>query len=140
MLNSIPQSAPIAPINEDLRIFVNDVLALHAAGKLAEALTPVAVPAPPIVRKSAMPTLPTDHAFIRLVAAEIALMDTGAFDDIFDVTADGYFVNSTIDSVPTIADVNERYALMANYARSVKGLEFGRNSANYREAQRIIAA
>lgn len=87
------------------------------------------------VRKSAdrnsMPTLKGDHAFIRLVACELAIMD--AYGD--DSPVEGY---STLDLVPTIADVNAAYSALRPYAVAVDGLQFGRNSALYAEAVSLI--
>ena len=143
MLNLITPSAPIAPISADLAQFVNDVLTLSEAGTLADTFAPIiAARNAPLQRtprpqsfapaKRAMRTTVKDHAFIRLIACELAIMD--AYGD--DSPIDGY---STIANVPTIADVNAAYSALRPFAVAVDGLEFGRNSAAYAEALTLAA-
>jgi hypothetical protein len=147
VLNTI--MAPInrempAPIDADLLHLVKSINALNDAGILEDTVhgaiakvAPVQVtPAKPTVSKSASFTVtlvtPDNHAYIRMVACELALIDIGWGD----VVGDGY---TTIDMVPTIADVNERYSYLRHFAVTVDGLNFGRNSDHYREAAALVA-
>jgi hypothetical protein len=76
------------------------------------------------------PTAASDHAYIRLVACELALMD--AYED---APINGY---STLSDVPTQGDVSEAYNALMPYVKAVK-INFGRGSAHYSEAAELVA-
>lgn len=90
------------------------------------------------------PTTIGSHEFVRLIACELALMAEWG-NEIADVV-DGY---STIEWVPTIGDVRDRYSMLGAYCEAINGsiradksivkLEFGRNSALYAEAAKLAA-
>jgi hypothetical protein len=132
MSNVITLTAP----NAELLSFANAVVTLAENGRLdilTDAIADKAKPvqAKPVTVNRADVTTADNHEYIRMVACELALMDIGRTD-----VVDGY---SLIENVPTIADVRERYSMLRNYAKSVKGLEFGRNSALYAEAAALVA-
>jgi hypothetical protein len=143
MLNLLIPAQPVKPIDADLAKFVNDVLILQDAGQLEQAFAPIIAArntVKPAVKRTAKPaivsarkdrpTTATEHAYIRLVACELALMDAYA-----DAPIDGY---STIDMVPTIGAVDAAYTALKPYCAAVD-VKFGRGSAHYIEAAALVA-
>lgn len=141
---TLTPSAAIKPIDADLAKFVNGVLALRDAGQLEAAFAPIIaarsgqrkptvkhVDKPAIVSaRKDRPTTATEHAYIRLVACELALIDAYEVPPI-----NGY---STIADVPTIGAVDAAYTALKPYCEAVD-VSFGRNSAHYREAAELVA-
>jgi hypothetical protein len=151
MFTLIPQAAPINPIDPDLAMFVSGILNLKEKGLLESTFAPLiaareAAQVKPTVtqskpartvRKSAdtvkrqdRKTTNTDHAYIRLVACELALMDAYEVAPI-----DGY---SGIEDVPTIGAVDAAYKALRPYCEAVT-VSFGANSAHYAEAAALVA-